>query len=239
MLGVPALLIVHPPIFLIPKMPLVSSSFWSWLQCYFFSYASIVFFFTFSLCCWFVLIFHCWESCRLGRGESVTGRWWLLLKKLDASNGLFCAKTYPVFWCWILGAYGTYYLWSTDIQPLAVSRVRVSVQHLHDTCITFNILDITGVYVSVSVLCPVLVLVSVSVLHSLLWWMHYFFFWFFWLRGSWIPVCACELTECIPNLKKMDVPLVIFFNISWMKNILFFIYTSEFGVFVEILTNNT
>lgn len=163
----------------------------------------------------------------------------LLLKKLDASNGLFCAKTYPVFWCWILGAYGTYYLWSTDIQPLAVSRVRVSVQHLHDTCITFNILDITGVYVSVSVLCPVLVLVSVSVLHSLLWWMHYFFFWFFWLRGSWIPVCACELTECIPNLKKMDVPLVIFFNISWMKNILFFIYTSEFGVFVEILTNNT
>ena len=60
-------------------------------------------------------------------------------------------------------------LWSTDTPvPCRVwcpTRVCVSVRHRHDTRVTFYILDITGVHMSVSVSCSMFV--SVLVLHRL------------------------------------------------------------------------
>ena len=80
---------------------------------------------------------------------------------------------------WNVLIWGYSQLWSTDTPiPCHVqcpTRVRVSVRYRHDTRTTFYILDITGVYVSVSVSCSVSVLVSV---------LHRFTKWAFQLFGA-------------------------------------------------------
>ena len=74
MLGALALLLVHPTI-LYNSVNASAFFFLFKLVSVFFSCMPPCFFLRFLL---LVLVFHCWESCRLGRGESVMGRWWLL-----------------------------------------------------------------------------------------------------------------------------------------------------------------